>query len=52
MLGWFTKKKTVNEDTTPVADALSEHEGNAAESEKQVPQRSMPSSWTNLKKFS
>ncbi len=32
MLGWFTKKKTVKDDTSPVPDIQSEHENKAAES--------------------
>ena len=31
MLGWFTKKKTVEKDTAPVPDAMTEHETNGAE---------------------
>ena len=31
MLGWFTKKKTVEKDTAPVPDAMMEHETNGAE---------------------
>jgi len=39
MLGWFTKKKTVKEDTVSVPDVKSEHEQKVAEFEKQVPQK-------------
>ena len=31
MLGWFTKKKTVEKDTAPVPNAMTEHETNGAE---------------------
>ena len=39
MLGWFTKKKTVKEDTIPVPDAILEHESNTAEFEEQAPKQ-------------
>ena len=39
MLGWFTKKKTVKEDTIPVPDTILEHESNTAEFEEQAPKQ-------------
>jgi len=39
MLGWFTKKKTVEEDTTPVPDAISEQKSKVAESGEKVPKQ-------------
>jgi fused signal recognition particle receptor len=36
MLGWFKKKKTVEENTVPVPDAISEHESKVAEPEEQT----------------
>jgi fused signal recognition particle receptor len=35
MLGWFKKKKTVEENTVPVPDAISEHKSKVAEPEEQ-----------------
>ena len=39
MLGWFKKKKTVDEDTVSVNGAIAEHETNAAEFDEQAPEQ-------------